>query len=58
MIYLYVCENEHCWRCGIINEVDKKMKDADKPEYCQECYSEMKRVYTAPSIKTNDNFKH
>ena len=55
MKYEYTCQNPKCKEGTII--IDKPMNDSDRVEICKVCNKELKRVYQASSIKTNDGFK-
>jgi predicted nucleic acid-binding Zn ribbon protein len=57
MIYLYKCDNESCKNVDIIVEIQKPIKDSDRKEACEWCTGDLKRVYTAPGVKTSDGYK-
>jgi len=52
MTYNYVCPN-----CSLQVTISKPIIDSDKIEHCVACYGELKRVWEAPMIKTNDGVK-
>ena len=52
MTYLYKCT-----KCNLIYEIEKRMKDSDKKEYCEACKTELTRVYKVGSIGTSDGVK-
>lgn len=52
MKYLYKCEH-----CGTTKEIEKPIKESSRIEHCDSCECELKRVYTASTIKTGDGVK-
>ena len=52
MKYNYKCEN-----CKTETTVTKSMYASDRVEYCEECGTILKRVWSSATIKTSDGVK-
>lgn len=52
MTYTYTCQE-----CKIEIEIMKPVSEVEREEHCNICESELKRVYNAAMIKTNDGVK-
>jgi len=52
MTYKYSCPH-----CKKETEIIKPMAESERIEHCEICESELKRVYEAGMIKTNDGIK-
>jgi predicted nucleic acid-binding Zn ribbon protein len=52
MEYKYKCDH-----CKKETTITKPMAQSERPEFCEICESELKRIYEAGMIKTNDGIK-
>lgn len=52
MIYQY-----QCVKCKAEVLISKMIQDSSKTEYCGVCKSELKRIYSSPTISTSDGVK-
>ena len=56
MTYEFKCKKSSCKIKGKIVERVVPVSES-KTQVCSECYTPLSRVWSVPSIKTNDNYK-
>ncbi|WP_373074015.1 FmdB family zinc ribbon protein [Sulfurimonas sp.] len=52
MKYNYVCD-----KCKKDIEVNKPMSESSRDEFCKVCETKMRRIYSAPVIRTADGLR-
>lgn len=57
MIYLYECKHEECEEFNNAKEIHKPMIESGRPEICESCNQEMRRVYTSFAMRNGDGYK-
>ena len=57
MTYVYKCVDENCKMYDIEVEINKKMSESSRDEFCDICSRKLDKVWKPSGIRTSDGFK-